>query len=1042
MRETPAHPAQATANFLNAQASAPALQNVQLSLSFGESMKAAQLRESWHRVSARHGILRSTFRKAPTGEFLRQERDAAEAPWRTLDWSSVPGTELGARWKATCDEDAAEPLDLSKAPAIRFLAIDLPNGHCHLLITFPKVLLDEDSLFRLLCDWLNAFEGELPPAETSESVAQASPQTADWWKRFSADTAAPTRLEFYPRSESAPRQTAKLVLDRELSSRLKGAEGRTTVLAAWALVLGRLSSRNEAVFLATVRMPSPECGFFENLLPCRITSDENASIANWLQSIGEKERERAANSAINLERVFSLSHPPQRTRDFPTVFRWLPPALNDRVHAAYPRWINLDAQLMENPSIPLLLEAREGDRVSFQFSADPAVCPATEAEKLLQRLLQTVVHFLDHPNDKVSKVSALLESEALPVKSEPRDTSTLYVEEEIAAMAARYPDALAIEGANEAALSFSEVDSHANSLAAWLRQESLADDWNLAVCLTPTPWLPVAVLGILRAGDTCVPLDPTASQKWLTTQLEACDVEMVLCDSGTASLFEGTARKTLILDQQWETVSAAVASSTKAATPKTAFVLCGTESQPPPPLRALKPDLLAKGCRETIRLWDLAPGSQVPLLATAGTGSFIETMLASLAAGATLLLPDDTSDTAIMARATHANLSSRQWQTWLESIGDSSIPEALQTVCVADGWVTPELYARWQTFNDGQARWVHYASPVDFSSLGVRFISSDRRGATISLPEIPLGSAGPLVRISFDDGAGHTLPPNLAGELRVFLEDAHLSLRAWRNQSGCFFPVPRPPEKPMEVAAPEIPEAKVEPTAKDWEPLHLLHASPDMPSLFLVHDLDGDPKRYETLAKLLAEDWTIYGTMARGLHQPSACHRSIESEAASLVEAICVLDPDGPYHFFGYGFGAVLALEMARQLRIAGREVAYLALAGSRPPQVEKSSWMKSIASRLTATVRGESKPTATTPVATAHLEALQNYRVKPLTGAAGIILGSDLGKDVESSWLECTPEAFVKRITPPSSEMLKEPAVKRLAIILQECASPDAAEG
>ena len=49
--------------------------------------------------------------------------------------------------------------------------------------------------------------------------------------------------------------------------------------------------------------------------------------------------------------------------------------------------------------------------------------------------------------------------------------------------------------------------------------------------------LPVAVLGILIGGKTCVPLDPNSSATWLASKLTALDVSIVLCDSITAPLF-------------------------------------------------------------------------------------------------------------------------------------------------------------------------------------------------------------------------------------------------------------------------------------------------------------------------------------------------------------------------------------------------------------------------------------------------------------------------------------------------------------------------
>jgi hypothetical protein len=131
----------------------------------------------------------------------------------------------------------------------------------------------------------------------------------------------------------------------------------------------------------------------------------------------------------------------------------------------------------------------------------------------------------------------------------------------------------------------------------------------------------------------------------------------------------------------------------------------------------------------------------------------------------------------------------------------------------------------------------------------------------------------------------------------------------------------------------------------NWQPLLLLHRTPNAPTLFLIHDLEGSPQKYRELVALLSDDWTLIGTTARGLQAPDACHQTVESEAGALVEAMRTQDPDGPYHLFGYGFGAVLAFEMAHQLRAAGCRVRYLALSGSRAPSLngKADDWMRSL---------------------------------------------------------------------------------------------------
>src|SRR5207244_13147005 len=54
--------------------------------------------------------------------------------------------------------------------------------------------------------------------------------------------------------------------------------------------------------------------------------------------------------------------------------------------------------------------------------------------------------------------------------------------------------------------------------------------------------------------------------------------------------------------------------------------------------------------------------------------------------------------------------------------------------------------------------------------------------------------------------------------------------------------------------------------------------------------------------------------------------------AAVRVEAMRVAQPRGPYHIAGYSLGGLLAYEIARQLRAAGEEVAWLCLLDTAAP--------------------------------------------------------------------------------------------------------------
>ena len=113
------------------------------------------------------------------------------------------------------------------------------------------------------------------------------------------------------------------------------------------------------------------------------------------------------------------------------------------------------------------------------------------------------------------------------------------------------------------------------------------------------------------------------------------------------------------------------------------------------------------------------------------------------------------------------------------------------------------------------------------------------------------------------------------------------------------------------------------------------------PPLFLVHGAGGGMFwGYVNLSRHLGTDQPVYGLKSRGLDGGEELG-SIEEMAAQYVADIRAFQPRGPYHLGGYCFGGNVALEMARQLKEQGQEVALLALLNCSPPNsdYERVSW-------------------------------------------------------------------------------------------------------
>jgi len=106
------------------------------------------------------------------------------------------------------------------------------------------------------------------------------------------------------------------------------------------------------------------------------------------------------------------------------------------------------------------------------------------------------------------------------------------------------------------------------------------------------------------------------------------------------------------------------------------------------------------------------------------------------------------------------------------------------------------------------------------------------------------------------------------------------------------------------------------------------------PPLYLLHYFGGTVFSYWPLARELGEDQPVYG-----LQSPAFFDRSLGGPlpvlAKHCVAEIQIHRPEGPILLGGWSFGGLVAFEVARQLREAGREIRLLVLFDTASPHNE-----------------------------------------------------------------------------------------------------------
>ncbi len=140
-------------------------------------------------------------------------------------------------------------------------------------------------------------------------------------------------------------------------------------------------------------------------------------------------------------------------------------------------------------------------------------------------------------------------------------------------------------------------------------------------------------------------------------------------------------------------------------------------------------------------------------------------------------------------------------------------------------------------------------------------------------------------------------------------------------------------------------------TPTPWSPLVVIRpAPPDHPArrpLICVHGAGGNVLNFRLLADRLDPGQPFFGLQAQGVDGRLPPLDSIEAMATQYLAALREACPAGPYRLAGYSAGGVIALEMARQLALAGERVELLAMidtlcpvAARRPVHLWRRLWL------------------------------------------------------------------------------------------------------
>jgi aspartate racemase len=768
----------------------------------------AAMERSLTEIMRRHEAWRTNF-ELLDGQPVQIVREPEPIALPLVDLRHLPAAERELQARSLAEQQSRKPFDLKQDLLVRATLLRLSDDEHQVVLTLHHIIFDGLSIYDVfLPEFLTLYRGystgatpslsDLPIRYTDFAAWQKGRQLEgplcqqmDYWrKQLSGEVPALQLPTDRPRPAVQTYRGAmhSFRLPKDLSDALRQASQREnstifmTLLAAFTSLLHRYTGQDDFV-VGTVSAGRKESelqgllGCFQNPVVLRMDVSGDPSFRELLKRskqvilgalshddvpfgtlVQELQPERDLSRSPILQVLLSLA--PAMPKIDPG---WDLKQMAVDVGAAK---FDLDLELDDRP---------DGIRGRFVYNTD-LFDAATIARTVghWQTLLQSIVDDISQP---VSMLPLLSPSEKDQLAAWNR-TESDYPREKcihqlVEAQAERTPEAIAVQQ-EKRALTYGELNSRANQLARYLRKRGVGPDVPVGICLQSSPEMMIALLGVLKGGAACVPLDPKYPQERLTYMTQDAQVPVLIADSRTAVNFPGSAAEVVNLVQDWDRIESENTANLDVdlSTENLAYLIYTSGSTGKPRGVELTHRGLVNHNTAAIRLYGLHPEDCVLQFSSISFDIAVEEIFPAWIAGARLVLK--TEDMPLTAseflrwirqrKISVLDLPTAYWHELVHQLSESQqpLPEKLRLVIVGGEKASSVSLQAWRKIAGDRVRWVNTYGPTEASVIATAYEPGSEIPALL-----PIGKPIANTQIHILNAHMQPQPVGIRGELHI-----------------------------------------------------------------------------------------------------------------------------------------------------------------------------------------------------------------------------------------------------------------------------------
>ncbi|WDF52837.1 amino acid adenylation domain-containing protein [Paenibacillus sp. KACC 21273] len=416
------------------------------------------------------------------------------------------------------------------------------NSHCEIHITTSKTttttivftnngeLLGEIKLALLVDEFLNKCHSRSKfESDTLISSEKASISVKDYWENLMTDILMTETVQ--PEYKDKKSQFSKSKINQIIykSEKWKKEVDKkdfhytTYFYLAWGIFLERYNHKNEAVFGAVYH--DSNIINMQDILPLRLKTSKEDTVYQALSLVENLIKENKHYSSIRLNELYTVTNTSELLYDTVLCFR------HDKEIDLSTLDFSLHLQLLKQV---------------IYVNSDLELCIRYNSNNYNENLINWILEEIDNIVTSLLKDSSLsidsigysepidLVSRKTEILSDSEDTIIDLFKEQVH----RFSNKIAVECGNEK-LTYRQLDIKSDIIADYLRNnQKISTESLVGVYMERSAYMVVAMLGIMKAGGSYVPIDISFPYERIKKILNNSKLKTIICTSQCISALD------------------------------------------------------------------------------------------------------------------------------------------------------------------------------------------------------------------------------------------------------------------------------------------------------------------------------------------------------------------------------------------------------------------------------------------------------------------------------------------------------------------------